>query len=510
MKEQWIDLRNNLIDWSSRRPNEIAVITPKSSTTYFDFATDIKLTFNWLKRVLNQETERLGIIIEDEYWNWVTHLAAWEVGLEILSLRSPDNASVVKFLNIDEVICCSCHTKKYTKAQAHTFSPTGIKELAAKVKPTRISLRSPNAKNVKEELREAPYHHTQSSSRLVLTSGTTGYTRCVLWDSTITMSRIGVLRRSLRMDETTKVYSFQHIGTTGGFRYPLACWQAGGAVILRGDSKSLDASISAMQNANLIVIAPINLGKIVNENHQQWDDRQKRHIVLAGGRVTKSQMMLAQSLCANTISIAYGSTESGAIATGPASLISRHRGAAGFVRENVEVQIVDQQDMILPPGKQGRVRVKSPYMVCKYEVLTANKVDRTDEFKDGWFYPGDLGVLSADGFLAILGRESEIANFGGYKISLVDIEAELMKVSGINDITAIKLELEDNEKLGIVVVAQDKKLARLILDRTKKIVKQQTPVVLIFTSSIERNEMGKVPKSILATKITKTIKKKLT
>ena len=505
MNQQLIDLNHSLINWSERNPDDIAVVTSKKTTSYYEFANDVKLTYDWLNGELNANSNRVGIVIEDEYWCWIIHISAWELGMEILSLREADSASIVSYLKLDQIICCNSYVSKYDKKNSIVFSAKYIKELTNKTNGQNIS--SGNSKQqCPDQLQiENSSEPIRQPSRVVLTSGTTGTTRCVLWDKKVTYSRIENLKESLTLNKQSKVYSLQHIGTTGGFRYPLACWRAGGTVILRGTDNTMRNSLAALQTANLVVMAPINLKMMLNAYNKPWINRQSRHIVLAGGRVSKAQLQAAQDRCASTISIAYGATESGAIATGPATLINRHPGAAGFIRDGVDVQIVDKTNSPLPYGQEGKVRIKSPYMVYEYDKLNSSSVYRGEEFKEGWFYPGDLGILSEDGFLAILGRETEIANFGGFKVSLIDIESKLSAIPGVKDLTALKLEFPQTERLGIVVVSDDKEIAKKLTPVAKQIVKSRTSVAIVLTSAIERNDMGKVPKQALAQKITEKI-----
>mgnify|MGYP003353367339 CR=1 FL=1 len=45
-------------------------------------------------------------------------------------------------------------------------------------------------------------------------------------------------------------------------------------------------------------------------------------------------------------------------------------------------------------------------------------------FRDGWFYPGDLGTLTDDGRLRLAGRSSEIVNAGGVKVDPATLSAQ--------------------------------------------------------------------------------------
>jgi acyl-CoA synthetase (AMP-forming)/AMP-acid ligase II len=52
-------------------------------------------------------------------------------------------------------------------------------------------------------------------------------------------------------------------------------------------------------------------------------------------------------------------------------------------------------------------------------------------FRDGWFYPGDVGSLTPENLLIISGRQNNILNLGGEKIAAERIEAVLASFKGV-------------------------------------------------------------------------------
>src|SRR5690606_20044971 len=54
-------------------------------------------------------------------------------------------------------------------------------------------------------------------------------------------------------------------------------------------------------------------------------------------------------------------------------------------------------------------------------------------FRDGWFYPGDTGMLTADGRLKILGRIKDQFNLGGIKVNAEEIDTAAGSVPGIRE-----------------------------------------------------------------------------
>jgi acyl-CoA synthetase (AMP-forming)/AMP-acid ligase II len=55
-------------------------------------------------------------------------------------------------------------------------------------------------------------------------------------------------------------------------------------------------------------------------------------------------------------------------------------------------------------------------------------------FKNGWFYPGDLGILQGHHELRVLGRGDDILNFGGAKIQPEALEQLILGSLTIGDV----------------------------------------------------------------------------
>jgi acyl-CoA synthetase (AMP-forming)/AMP-acid ligase II len=64
--------------------------------------------------------------------------------------------------------------------------------------------------------------------------------------------------------------------------------------------------------------------------------------------------------------------------------------------------------------------------------LTAKVFD-----EDGWYHTGDIGVLDADGYLAITDRISDVIIRGGENISAAEVEEVLMTVAGVTEVAVV-------------------------------------------------------------------------
>jgi non-ribosomal peptide synthetase component E (peptide arylation enzyme) len=102
-------------------------------------------------------------------------------------------------------------------------------------------------------------------------------------------------------------------------------------------------------------------------------------------------------LCRNVIA-GYSSAEAGRIGYANFDMIADIPNAVGFVVPDVTVEIVDNDDMSIAPGEEGRVRCRAEYYSRMFAV---NNPERASEADNVWCYPGDRGHLTSDGMLCI-------------------------------------------------------------------------------------------------------------
>lgn len=467
-----------------------AIVFGDDRIDYGRFRRDIAAMESWLTRCELSPGQRLGIFLEHSYWSWVANLAAMSLGLVSATLTSNFRREAAVAGMFDAVLG---HFASGAKI-AHRLMEFSPQDLASLSDRTDVAAAVTGATRGEERAR-----------RLMFTSGTTGKPKCVLWDTAMLRSRVSLLLDSGRVNSDTRLISLLGMDTTGGFRYPLATWQAGGCVIggqfNANGAMGISYTRASLQHCNLLISSPQRLEKAIRSVPQVWEGKESRRIVVAGGRLPRVLRDQALNIAAGEIVLAYGSTETGSIATGDSSLIDRHSGAVGFVVEGAEVQIVDDHGNPMPRGGSGRIRTRTPYMAHSYE--GRDEGDADNAFMDGWFYPGDFGVHFKDGLLAIEGRASDIVNIGGGKISLTDLEAALIRLSNVQDIGAVILKSESGDELNLAVACD----AATDLRELSQQISTRLPIVtrfrLVRVSEIPRNAMGKVMRPALAERLTR-------
>ena len=95
-----------------------------------------------------------------------------------------------------------------------------------------------------------------------------------------------------------------------------------------------------------------------------------------------------------------------------------------------QVEICNEAHEPCAPGETGVVRVKNKYSISRY--LNHTETD-AETFRDGWFYPGDIGMWGEKGNLLILGRNDDVFNVGGSKINAKLIDMMLCSAKGVSD-----------------------------------------------------------------------------
>jgi acyl-CoA synthetase (AMP-forming)/AMP-acid ligase II len=161
-------------------------------------------------------------------------------------------------------------------------------------------------------------------------------------------------------------------------------------------------------------------------------------------------------------------------------------GATGFVIPGEVVEIIGKDGAPMPPGEEGVVRVRSAN-ISSYFVPTA---DDAGIFRDGWFYPGDIGKLLPDGLLVITGRVNEVINRGGDKLAPEVIEGVLRLMPEIAD--AAVFAVPNTEQIWAAVVGKQPLQHEAILAFCRQKLAGMAPDRIFELDRIPRNDMGKI------------------
>ena len=454
---------------SSQPSDATAVVLGDREVSYGEFRADIDRAAAYLRGEGVGPGSAVGIHFGlfrdgDDYSCWVAHLAALRLGAT--------HASVHDALSLSHLL-----------AGTTLDAIVGRKpdEFTGEIKVIPLDLKSLPA-------RESSADDEARAARLNLTSGTTGTPKVVRWDCAMIEGRIDQVSELDLIGSDTCLDSFLSPRTTGGFRYPIATWWAGGRVLLSGGGNFAEPGRAA--RSTLAICSPFQLQRI-RANKYRWPNRETRTIVVLGGRVAPRVRDWALANLASQVIVSYGSTEAGTIAHGDAMLTDRHPGAVGWIRKGAEVEITGPGGVILEPGKVGKVRLRTKLMA---------RADGSEPSGDGWFEPGDFGVIFDDGLLAIGGRMTDVLNIGGLKISATNLETKLMALDTVEDVTVGVVPMPNGDMLWIAAVPSPGRTPNIV-PHVKRMLAQGVPFRVVLVSSIPRNAMGKVDRPRLVAQV---------
>lgn len=128
----------------------------------------------------------------------------------------------------------------------------------------------------------------------------------------------------------------------------------------------------------------------------------------------------------------YGQTEMAPLATilAPDEQL-RRAGSAGRPSINVETMLVDDDGVPVPPGTIGEIVHRSPHAALGYY---ADEDKTAEAFAGGWFHSGDLGVMSADGYLSVVDRKKDVIKTGGENVASREVEEALYQLDGVAEV----------------------------------------------------------------------------
>jgi len=193
---------------------------------------------------------------------------------------------------------------------------------------------------------------------------------------------------------------------------------------------------------------------------------------------------------------AYGMTEaSHQMTTNPLPPAARRAGTVG-VPAGAEVAVLDPGWSALPAGEPGEVAVRGPGVVDGY---LNNPRANAASFRDGWFRTGDLGRLSADGYLTLDGRLKELINRGGEKIAPREIDEALLAHPGVREAVAFGVpDAKWGEVVHAAVVATGVSDAELRAFCAERLAAFKVPRRIHMVEQIPKGPTGKIQRNALA------------
>lgn len=191
----------------------------------------------------------------------------------------------------------------------------------------------------------------------------------------------------------------------------------------------------------------------------------------------------------------YGASEI-AIATNLDGHAARDKmQSVGRAAPGVELRILGENDVELPPGEAGEIICKTSMLFGGYFQLPGLTAAA---MHGDYFRTGDLGRLDADGFLYYLGRKKDLIISGGINVYPADIEAAIATHGAVRESAAFAFpDARLGEVVAVALVPNDAAsfdLRQLRFHCAHLLADFQQPRRFFIVEQLPRNSMGKLMK----------------
>jgi acyl-CoA synthetase (AMP-forming)/AMP-acid ligase II len=295
-------------------------------------------------------------------------------------------------------------------------------------------------------------------------------------------------RRALdRADENSKEALFDFGGWTGaGYKSAGSLWLAGGAIVLdQGDDPRRCLAEPGLTHAAML---PHHLAGVLAEPTGVLPYQPQMRLFVGGATPRQSQIDQAKERITPNIYNSIGATE--ALTFAETRLDTPDDRRWHRLRPERDPQIVDDADNPLPIGQVGRVRVSTRDGPTSY---LDDPAATAAFFKDGYFYPGDLGLIRADGRMALMGRTTDVINVMGQKVSPAPFEDQLCERLDVTGVCLFSRQNDEAEEEIHLVVETPAPLDPARLTRAIRETLSGFPRARVhYVTALPRNAMGKI------------------
>lgn len=330
--------------------------------------------------------------------------------------------------------------------------------------------------------------------RLVVSSGTTGTPKKAVLTRRDVHQRLRANARTYGLHPGVSLATTMSTQAIGGFTMPLSCWVAGGAVVMAAVPASHALLHLLRLRPQVLFLSVVQLSELMQTLPPDYQAAYQPRIYVAGSAIPPALARSVRLRVTQSVFVVYGSTEAGTVAAAHAARAEERPGFTGHVVPSAQVEIVDERHRVVPAGSPGHVRIRAEGMIRRYD----DDAGADANFRKGWFYPGDAGILDESGGLAIIGRTHEVMNFGGVKLAPEAVEHALHECPGVVELAAFSLAAGGRQLPWVAVVAGEDFRNEAMAGRFGAAFPALPALSIARFEKLPRNAMGKVLRGQLA------------
>lgn len=334
---------------------------------------------------------------------------------------------------------------------------------------------------------------------LIYTSGTTGKPKGAMITHHNLSSNLISLMDTWEWNEEDVILHVLPLFHVHGLCPALHCPILGGSRILFQNRFSVSKAIDLIPNSTVLMAVPTIYTRLLSDERLTVELCRNIRIFLSGSAPLLPEISNEfEQRTGHRIMERYGMSEGQMITSNPFRG-DRLIGSVGLAFPDISLRICDQSGELLKHNEIGMLEVKGPNVFRGY---WRNPEATSKAFRnDGYFITGDLGMIDTDGYLTIVGRESDLIISAGLNIYPKEIEDQINRLPGVADSAVFAVPHPDlGEAVFATVVGQEN--STLTADGINAAIEERLsafkiPKRIEFVDELPRNAMGKVEKKQL-------------
>ena len=289
----------------------------------------------------------------------------------------------------------------------------------------------------------------------------------------------------------------------GGRGFTMEHLLGGATVVLHPppyDAAALPATIERHRITSLFLV-PTILRRLASGPEADAADLSSLRLLISSGSALHAEERDAvmRRLTPNFYNL-YASTEGGSISMLTPDTTGDAVASVGRPAVMSRFEIVDDADRPLPPGTVGHIRQSSPWLP---DGFWNNPEETARSFRDGCYYPGDMGLVNEQGYLFITGRSKDMIIRGGVNIYPNEVERVLLAHPAVSEAAVVAWPSREmgEEVAAFVTLRTPADSDSLRRHCRASLASYKVPRTVFAVDDMPRNSAGKLLKPTLAARL---------
>lgn len=457
------------------RPDATAVIDGDRHVSFSDLCAGVDRLAGWLDQQGVAPGAVVSITVPDNFQHLMASLALMRLGCVQITLSRRDSQEARLALATRCRVSVSVITDEAVTIGGVRVLRPDIDAIISDTRPPPAALSAPDPDSI---------------AMLCPSSGTTGKAKIMAISQTQILERSGVWRIGA---PGKVVYRALTLDIDVAKRESIIALLGGSTILVTLPRDALDiVRLSEAHGVETLLLSPGQARDLVSVAEASTSRLFPDRIVIqiSGGAVGAPFCQAASRLLSPKIEIRYGATECGTTTEGDIQMFDIDENAVGYLLPGAVVETVDENDRLLPRGTFGRLRIRSPGMLSGY-------FDDAEQsalaFRDGWFYPRDVGRVTEDNLLIYEGRADEMMVLESLNIFPSEIERVVEDYPGIDECAAFARKSPVHGDIPVVaIVSADDIDQRALLDYCRRRLGVRSPRRILQVSELPRSDAGKI------------------